>query len=190
MALIACPECTKDVSTNAPSCPHCGNPIVGAMATATNAVKCHRKARGWLALIVISFVLISPILLLYNATNTLTHSSELSEIYPVGWKGAWLILMLFHTPIVIYGVVAGILLWRLSPTALVHSRRYLKLKLAYGIVLPTILWPVPTLPENELRFYMAYAFSVFWYTTYFVTVWVYLKRSKKVRAIYHDGKAD
>lgn len=27
MAIIKCPECQKDVSSNAKSCPHCGNPI-------------------------------------------------------------------------------------------------------------------------------------------------------------------
>ena len=27
MALIKCPECGKDVSTNAVACPHCGNPM-------------------------------------------------------------------------------------------------------------------------------------------------------------------
>ncbi len=27
MALIACPECTRQVSDKAASCPHCGNPL-------------------------------------------------------------------------------------------------------------------------------------------------------------------
>ncbi len=27
MALIKCPACSKDVSSNAASCPHCGEPI-------------------------------------------------------------------------------------------------------------------------------------------------------------------
>jgi membrane protein YdbS with pleckstrin-like domain len=29
MALVACPECKQDVSTEAPSCPHCGKPLSG-----------------------------------------------------------------------------------------------------------------------------------------------------------------
>lgn len=30
MALIACPECQKQVSDAAPACPHCGYPVQGA----------------------------------------------------------------------------------------------------------------------------------------------------------------
>ena len=32
MALIACPECTKEISDKALSCPHCGNPAVSLPA--------------------------------------------------------------------------------------------------------------------------------------------------------------
>jgi hypothetical protein len=28
MALIPCPDCGREISTQAPSCPHCGRPIV------------------------------------------------------------------------------------------------------------------------------------------------------------------
>ena len=31
MALIKCPECTKEISSEALSCPHCGYPIKGAL---------------------------------------------------------------------------------------------------------------------------------------------------------------
>ena len=32
MALVACPECRREVSTAAPACPHCGNPMTPAYA--------------------------------------------------------------------------------------------------------------------------------------------------------------
>ena len=31
MALMNCPECDREVSTNAASCPGCGTPIAGAI---------------------------------------------------------------------------------------------------------------------------------------------------------------
>lgn len=37
MALIQCPDCDKDVSSNAPSCPNCGAPI------ADNSESSHKK---------------------------------------------------------------------------------------------------------------------------------------------------
>ena len=32
MALIKCPECGKEVSTNADTCPNCGTPLAGGKA--------------------------------------------------------------------------------------------------------------------------------------------------------------
>jgi hypothetical protein len=40
MALIECPDCSKQVSSNAPACPNCGAPIataLGAQPTSANA---------------------------------------------------------------------------------------------------------------------------------------------------------
>lgn len=42
MPLIACPACQKDVSSQAPTCPHCGHPI------ATDANNQNRTTRGGL----------------------------------------------------------------------------------------------------------------------------------------------
>ncbi len=38
MALIACPECARDVSDAAASCPHCGHPLLTRRATPAAAV--------------------------------------------------------------------------------------------------------------------------------------------------------
>jgi hypothetical protein len=43
MALIDCPECGKRVSSNAPTCPHCGNPI--AKSSIANP-EVHGKGEG------------------------------------------------------------------------------------------------------------------------------------------------
>jgi len=34
MALIACPECAREISDKAATCPHCGNPMNRAVVTA------------------------------------------------------------------------------------------------------------------------------------------------------------
>lgn len=33
MALIACPECARDISDRAPTCPHCGSPATPTVQT-------------------------------------------------------------------------------------------------------------------------------------------------------------
>lgn len=39
MALISCPECNKDISEKASSCPQCGCPFVGAQASIPDVEK-------------------------------------------------------------------------------------------------------------------------------------------------------
>lgn len=54
MAMIKCNECGRDVSSNAASCPDCGNPIVGAVVkqgtqhVTTEKTKKSLKAAGCL----------------------------------------------------------------------------------------------------------------------------------------------
>jgi hypothetical protein len=38
MALISCPDCNKDVSSNAPTCPGCGAPIAAARESTGSGV--------------------------------------------------------------------------------------------------------------------------------------------------------
>jgi hypothetical protein len=47
MSLIPCPECGREISTNAEACPHCGNPMRPAgpkcyACSATATTKCQR----------------------------------------------------------------------------------------------------------------------------------------------------
>ncbi len=50
MALIACPECNKQVSDQAPACPHCGFPISRPASKPNGAVQlmnCPDCNNGW-----------------------------------------------------------------------------------------------------------------------------------------------
>src|SRR5688572_29438101 len=42
MALIECPDCSKDISDLAPSCPNCGRPTLSASSPRTTASAQHR----------------------------------------------------------------------------------------------------------------------------------------------------
>ena len=45
MALIVCPECGKQVSDQAESCPHCGYPVPKYIAEQKNQVELEEKAK-------------------------------------------------------------------------------------------------------------------------------------------------
>lgn len=51
MALIKCPECTKDVSDKAATCPFCGHPIGGSTVTI------QKTNKRWKVVAIISFFL-------------------------------------------------------------------------------------------------------------------------------------
>jgi uncharacterized membrane protein YvbJ len=55
MSLIKCSECGKDVSSKAPSCPFCGNPIVNQNASPTVIEQTGKK---WKAVKLISWIVI------------------------------------------------------------------------------------------------------------------------------------
>lgn len=43
MALIACPECQREISSRAPACPHCGYPVKASLSTSTEPVESVRS---------------------------------------------------------------------------------------------------------------------------------------------------
>ena len=182
MTLINCPECNKEVSSKAVACPHCGHPIATVLVADIEPVVNHR-ARGWLLALACVFTFLSPLTFIYNAVQNVATREDLDKIYPASWKGAWLIIESIHLPLVIYGIFCGILLWRLRPTSVLHSKRYLKLNFAFGLLIPAIFWPVPNEQEAAIHFYLAYGMSVFWYVLYFGIAWMYLKRSHQVQEI-------
>lgn len=64
MALIKCPECGKEISDMANSCPHCGRPIVIAQSTtqktnssSKNATRKKKKGHGCLVFVIVFFIL-------------------------------------------------------------------------------------------------------------------------------------
>ena len=42
MALINCPECSREISDKAASCPHCGLPMAPALPDSVNCLDCHK----------------------------------------------------------------------------------------------------------------------------------------------------
>lgn len=53
MPLTRCPECSRDVSTSASSCPHCGHPMAGDVQTTESTGK------NWKLQILVSSLLIA-----------------------------------------------------------------------------------------------------------------------------------
>ncbi len=186
MAVMTCPECNKEVSSKAVACPQCGNPIAAALIAETQPTAVKPRARGWPLALAGVFMIFSPLNFIYSAIQNVVMREELDKIYPASWKGAWLIIEMIHLPLVLYGIFCGISLWRLRPSSVSHSKRYLKLNLAFGIFVPAIFWPVPEGQEATAHFYLGYGMSVFWYVLFFTLAWLCLKRSRQVTEIFSE----
>lgn len=101
MPLIACPDCGRDVSTAAPSCPHCGRPSPGASAPlsppaavpAASAEQTLWRGRpslillaGKILLIVLTVIVLPILLHLVVRSSSLALDVERSSNFlRVGW---------------------------------------------------------------------------------------------------------
>jgi hypothetical protein len=83
MALIACEECGKDVSTSAANCPHCGAPVSGSVETAAPA-KSSNKVLLVLILVIVAAALAAVIWIVMVKPNQreseVAGASELDKI--------------------------------------------------------------------------------------------------------------
>lgn len=141
------------------------------------------RAHGWLLVLACIFTFFSPLTFIYNVVQSVAMREQLDKIYPAGWQVEWLIIATMHLALVLYGIRCGILLWRLHPSSVSHSKRYLQLNLAFGIGAPLFFWPAPQQEQAFIQVYLGYATSVFWYALYTAIAWLYLKRSRQVQKI-------
>ena len=179
MTLITCPECAKQVSSEAIACPHCGKPMGGVLTTPA-APASKSRARGWLLALVVVFVVLSPLHQLYKSVATILAASELDNIFPTGWRGAWLIVQLLRWPVEFYGVFSGILLLRLRAKAVRHAKAYLTMRLVVEFIVGLVIWPVPNNPANESKFFVSVIWALFWSVVYFFVARTILKRTTQL----------
>lgn len=89
MALVACHECRKDVSTQAASCPHCGAPVSGSGAS---VVTTQQTAKSLKLHMVVSGLMIVVGVIAMIATNGPHTSPALWAALLVVFGGVWLIV--------------------------------------------------------------------------------------------------
>jgi len=85
MALIQCPECNKDVSSNAPSCPNCGAPIA--------AISRKSKSRGYVPY---SDSEVAVMLSQKNRTNNILHLLLCIPTFG-GWIFIWILVAILNS---------------------------------------------------------------------------------------------
>jgi len=90
MALIACPECTRQVSDKAASCPHCGNPLA-KLENAQEVTTIEATGKSWKFVQVVGVILIvvGLVALFSEVVAGLPLGVVGVVLYVVGRMGAW-----------------------------------------------------------------------------------------------------
>ncbi len=71
MALIKCPECGKQISSAAGSCPGCGHPIKGAQTQARQVVTVEQTGKKWKLL-----QLIAALMLIFGVFGVIANAGN------------------------------------------------------------------------------------------------------------------
>lgn len=139
--------------------------------------------KGWLLLLCVNLAILDPFAMLFNLASvtylTKPHFDKFPQLLHLMVVGGGLSLAL-----TVFSIYAGISLWRVFPNALSVARKYLTAVFLYSIFsvfLPSLVG----LPEKAKEEFSANTAFNSMITILYVACWyVYLKRSKRVKATY------
>jgi hypothetical protein len=151
-----------------------------------NAVdKDYKGVKGWLLLLSVSLAILDPLAGLINimaVTSTLKpyfeKTPELFKLVLIG--GVCSICLL------VYSMYAGMSLWRVSPNAVTSAKRYLVVLFHYSffsIFLPQL---VGLSEKTQSEIYQTSPIGNLIVMLYASMWYLYLKKSKRVRATYNE----
>ena len=91
MPLIECPECKKQISSLADSCPHCGYSVEAAQAKNGGVTTIEKTSKQWKSAKLLGVALtIIGIIMAMNGSSVGTYAILLGPLlFVVAWIGAW-----------------------------------------------------------------------------------------------------
>ena len=144
----------------------------------------YQGVRGWLLLLCLSLTILDPFAMLLSLFSVANASKPLFEKHP-GLLTLIAVSGIFRLAVAVFSVYAGLALWRVVPGAVPIARKYLMAVVLYTVfafILPALVG----LPEELAREIAGGSSVAGLLTISYAFVWyVYLTRSKRVRATYH-----
>jgi len=139
--------------------------------------------RGWLLLLCINLTILDPFAMFFNLISatqlTKPHFDKLPQLLHLMVIGGG-----FSIALMVFSVYAGISLWKVLPNAVSIATKYLITVCFYSLFsffLPSIVG----LPEKAQEEFSANTAFNSLITILYISCWyVYLKRSKRVKATY------
>lgn len=139
--------------------------------------------KGWLLLLCINLTILDPFAMLFNLISvtqlTKPHFDKFPQLLHLMVIGGG-----FSLALMVFSVYAGISLWKVLPNAVYVAKKYLIAVFFYSlfsIFLPSLVG----LPEKAQQEFSANTAFNSLITILYVTGWyLYLKRSRRVKATY------
>ncbi|OPY68847.1 MAG: hypothetical protein A4E57_01533 [Syntrophorhabdaceae bacterium PtaU1.Bin034] len=146
-----------------------------------------KGVRGWLLLLCINLTVLDPSAILINLFLITSTANPYFEKHPEFFR-LMVTTGVFRIALLVFSVYAGLSLWKVVPGAVAIVRKYFFFVVLYSlltVVLPTVL-QVPSHLANEMA---GPNLANAGLTIVYVAVWyLYLKRSKRVRATYVEDR--
>ena len=149
----------------------------------TEPVKRYDKVGGWLLLFCISLVFLSPLITIYNLVSSYQALNMYFDLYP-GLKIIGVSDGIMSAMLMLFGISAGVSLWRIVPGAVKTAKIYLMISAGYLVFAAFIPFAVglpakfneAMIPEVVKSSIKGFMYVVIWYS--------YLNASKRVKETY------
>jgi len=145
----------------------------------------YRGVKGWLLILCLNVTILDPLTMLltvFLVTNaTKPYFGEHPELFRLCLASG-----ICRMALAVFSIYAGLALWRISPGAVSIAKKYLLAVVLYSLVVSSLPVIVGMPRESYQEFAGQTVFNSFLTMGYAVAWYVYLQRSKRVKATYQD----
>ncbi len=148
----------------------------------------NQSVGGFLLLYCILLTLLNPFMSAVNLVDNFRKASSDFGDYVEGLMGFFVINFLVRLLLVVYSIHAGMALWTVRPNAVQTAKTYLVVFLIGLAIAVVSLFAVPDW-QNEEDIYALVPMAlreVGFSLMFFAVGWLYLSKSKRVRALYGE----
>ena len=138
-----------------------------------------RGVRGWLLLLCLMLTVVGPLLSVWLMANDYATLVPQVAGNPA-WQGVLLLALAFTAAAVVYGIHAGLQLWRIRPQAVAVARRALLAGLAADLFTATLEVTSGAVPAADGTLVYQVTLRLVPSLVFFTVCLAYLNRSRRV----------
>ena len=143
----------------------------------------YRGVRGWLLLLCLNIAILDPVTMLLTIFLVVSATKPYFGEHPELLR-LCLVSGICRLALAVFSVYAGLGLWKVVPGALSVAKRYLLAVVLYSVVASFLPALVGVPQESYQEFAGQTVFNSFLTMAYAIAWYIYLQRSRRVKATY------